>query len=342
MSKKHVLVTLLLVSSFCLTAQKSEVIELNWQSVPVSFESEEGNISVPTFDGAVHDMENGYLPRTLVKIPLNKGQRVTSVSINQLETKRNLKVERSIISKSNQEDNLVWRVKDERGVPQLMVEYVPFSEADGAPIQKFQIQYAAAQAFGRPKTNDFANSSVMATGEWYKIGVVEDGVYRLTLAELGELGVETDILNPQSLNIFGNGYGQMPYDNSIERPDDLLQNAIYIDGEADEVFDEDDYILFYAKGPHKWNYDVESGLFGHEKHEYSDTSYYFIGINTGIAPKRIQNLSSSGSSPTVEIDSFNDYVFQEVDRENVLKSGRTWYGEKFDVQTVYTYSGERF
>ena len=342
MSKKHVLVTLLLVSSFCLTAQKSEVIELNWQSVPVSFESEEGSISVPTFDGAVHDIENGYLPRTLVKIPLNKGQRVTSVSINQLETKRNLKVERSIISKSNQEDNLAWRVKDERGVPQLMVEYVPFSEADGAPIQKFQIQYAAAQDFGRPKTNDFANSSVMATGEWYKIGVVEDGVYRLTLAELEELGVETDILNPQSLNIFGNGYGQMPYDNSIERPDDLLQNAIYIDGEADEVFDEDDYILFYAKGPHKWNYDVESGLFGHEKHEYSDTSYYFIGINTGIAPKRIQNLSSSGSSPTVEIDSFNDYVFQEVDRENVLKSGRTWYGEKFDVQTVYTYSGERF
>lgn len=342
MSIKHILATLLMVSSFCLAAQKSEVVELNWQSDPVNFDSEDGRVSVPAFDGAVHGFENGYVPRALVKISLDKGRRVTSVSINQLETNQNLKIDRNIVSNTSQENSLVWRVKDERGVPQLIVEYVPFSQADGAPIQKFQIQYATAPDYGRPKTNSYANNSVMATGDWYKIGVVEDGVYKLTITELEDLGVDTDILNPQALNIFGNGYGQLPYDNSVERPDDLLQNSIFVEGEADEVFDQDDYILFYAKGPHKWNYGAESSLFNHEKHEYCDTSYYFIGINTGLAPKRILNLSSSGSSPATEINSFNDYVFQEIDRENVLKTGRTWYGEKFDVQTVYTYSGERF
>ncbi|MCZ4408084.1 type IX secretion system sortase PorU [Cryomorphaceae bacterium 1068] len=342
MSKNYFLLTLFIVSSIYLSAQQTQVVELNWQTVPATFESDEGPVVVPTFDGALHILSYGYTPRALVKIPLNKGQRVTSVSVNPLATKQNFKFDRNLVSNTDREDNLIWVVKDERGIPQLMVEYLPFSQADGAPIEKFEIRYVTAQDFGRPKTNDYADNSVMATGDWYKIGVVEDGVYKLTLGELEALGIETDVLNPQALNIFGNGYGQLPYDNSVERPDDLLQNAIYIEGEADELFDEEDYILFYAKGPHKWNYDSESGLFDHEKHEYSDTSYYFIGINTGLPPKRIQNLSSSGSSPTVEINSFNDYAFQEVDRENVLKSGRTWYGEKFDVQTVYTYSGERF
>lgn len=342
MSKKFILLTLIMVSSFFLAAQKTEVVDLDWKATPVDFVDNEGSVSVPTFEGAAHAIENGYVPRALVKIPLNKGSRVTSVSVNVLEVNQNLKVDRSIISRATQENNLTWSVKDERGVPQLMVEYVPFNQADGAPIQKFQIRYATAQAFGQAKTNSYVNNSVMATGEWYKIGVVEDGVHKLTLAQLEDLGIETDLLNPQSLNIFGNGYGQLPYKNSIERPDDLLQNAIYIEGEADEVFDEDDYILFYGKGPHQWHFDTELNLFDHDKHEYCDTSYYFIGINTGLPPKRILNLSSSGSSPTTEINSFNDYAFQEVDRENVLKSGRTWYGEKFDVQTAYAFSGERF
>jgi len=342
MGIKNFLITLIIASSLSLTAQKTETIELEWQSDQVLFQGEEGDISVPTFKSAVHAMENGYVPKAVVKIPLRKGLRVTSVSINLLEINRNLKVDRSIFLNATAENELSWNVKDERGIPQLMVEYVPFNQADGAPIQKFQIQYVTAQAGTGAKTNNYADNSVMTTGEWYKIGVVEDGVYKLTKSELEEVGIETDILNPQALNIFGNGYGQLPYENSVERPDDLLQNAIYVEGEADESFDDEDYILFYAKGPHNWSFDAELGLFDHEKHEYCDTSYYFIGINTGLSPKRISNLSSSGNSPTVEINSFNDYVFQEVDRENVLKSGRTWYGEKFDVQTVYTYSGERF
>src|SRR5690606_26462503 len=83
-------------------------------------------------------------------------------------------------------------------------------------------------------------------------------------------------------------------------------------------------------------------LFDHHKHNYVDTSYYFIGINTGDMPARVTNLSSSGNPPNYESSTFNDYTFHEVDRENMLKSGRDWYGEKFDVQTTYNFSGEKY
>jgi hypothetical protein len=342
MSKKYFFWALFMVSSLCLTAQKNKVVNLDWQPSLISFGNGEDEVKVPTFSKAIHDITFDFAPRSSVKIPLSKGQTINSVSVNIVGYNETLKFDKALFSSLNQEDRLSWRVKDERGVPQLMVEYFPFDENTGRLVRKFEISYTTKTAYGRPKTHDFADNSVMATGEWFKIGVVEDGVYKITRDDLEQLGIETDVLNPQALNIFGNGFGQLPYDNSVDRPDDLLQNAIYIEGEGDEQFNEDDYILFFAKGPHKWKYDTESGLFDHEKHEYTDTSYYFIGLNTGLPPKRIQNLASSGSSPTVEVNEFDDYVFHEVDRENVLQSGRTWYGEKFDVQTTYSFSGERF
>lgn len=134
----------------------------------------------------------------------------------------------------------------------------------------------------------------------------------------------------------------MPFDNSLERPDDLQINKIVVEGEDDESFDDSDYILFYAKGPDKWTYDAATGLFDHHKHNYVDTSYYFIGINTGDLPARVTNISSAGNPPNYITTTFNDYVYHEIDRENMLKSGRDWYGEKFDVQTTYNFSGEKF
>jgi len=54
MSIKYILITLIVAFSFNLTAQKSETVELEWQSDQVLFQDEEGSISVPTFKGAVH------------------------------------------------------------------------------------------------------------------------------------------------------------------------------------------------------------------------------------------------------------------------------------------------
>lgn len=39
----------------------------------------------------------------------------------------------------------------------------------------------------------------------------------------------------------------LPESNSVSRIDDLAENAIYVHGESDGVFDEGDYILFMAK-----------------------------------------------------------------------------------------------
>ena len=72
------------------------------------------------------------------------------------------------------------------------------------------------------------------------------------------------------------------------RYDDLQENAIFVEGEEDNSFDANDYILFYAKGPHSWSVNTTSQEVTHKQNIYSDKAYYFITVNNEDG-KRIQN-----------------------------------------------------
>ncbi len=316
--------------------------EINWGNEFAVIELEDGTVSVPTCHGCINSIEKGGLPIYLGKETLGKGSGASQVSLRVLELGESLSMARP--DSPIGAESLKWARKDERGTGVVVFEFVPIVESAGNyyRVEKFELNITKGPNVSRAKNGTFKSTSVLATGEWYKIGVVDDGVYRISADDLAQLGIDVENLNPRSLNVFGNGIGQLPYENDIERPDDLIQNDIYIEGESDESFDEDDFILFYGKGPHQWTYNENDDLFDHHKHEFVDTSYYFIGINTGHLASRIGNVISSGQSPNRQVDSFDDYAFHEVDRENMIKSGRVWYGEKFDVQTTRTFSGDKF
>ncbi|HAP70459.1 MAG TPA: hypothetical protein DCR04_12185, partial [Flavobacteriales bacterium] len=140
-------------------------------------------------------------------------------------------------------------------------------------------------AFGQPKVKAASNAatSVLATGNWYKIAVSQDGLYRITRNDLEAMGMDVNAIDPRRLNVYGNGGSMLPQANSAFRHDDLQQNAIEVVGEADGSFDANDYIVFYAKGPHSWVQDSSvCGLFRHEFNVYSDKAYYFITADRGM------------------------------------------------------------
>ncbi len=179
-----------------------------------------------------------------------------------------------------------------------------------------------------------AQSSVLATGSWYKIGVTQSGIYKLTAADLQKMGVSTATLNPRTIRIYGNGGAMLPQRNASFRQTDLVENSIFLEGETDGTFDAADYVLFYGQGPHVVRYDSIAGQFTHQTNLYSDTTYYFLTVGTEPG-KRIGNQPSLAGA-TQEVRSFDEYIFHEKDRFNVLASGREWWGEKFDALTTQT------
>ena len=85
-------------------------------------------------------------------------------------------------------------------------------------------------------------------------------------------------LTPDAINIYGNDEGILPFQNSVARADDLVLKESWMIGGEDGSFDQGDQIVFFAKGPHEWNYSALDNEFKHTKHYFSDLAYCFIGI----------------------------------------------------------------
>ena len=109
------------------------------------------------------------------------------------------------------------------------------------------------------QSNRYAESSVLSTGDWYKIQVEQSGIYKLTYEQLKEMGIK----NPVNVSVFGYGGAQLPESFSKPYIDDLPQLSIYIEKGSDGIFGAGDYILFYAQGPINWTYNANKKIFEH-------------------------------------------------------------------------------
>ncbi|MEO8515280.1 MAG: type IX secretion system sortase PorU, partial [Flavobacterium sp.] len=167
-------------------------------------------------------------------------------------------------------------------------------------------------------------NSVLKTGEWRRFYIEKSGVYKISKAFLNDLGFNTGV-DPRTIKIYGNGGRMIPLLNSTPYPIDLAENAVYFNGEQDGVFNDEDYILFYAEGVDNWNDDSKTHV-----NLYADKSYYYVTSSAGNG-KRMSPILESTQPPDVIFTSFDDYQFHEVDNVNIVRVGRKWFGEAFNV-----------
>lgn len=176
-------------------------------------------------------------------------------------------------------------------------------------------------------------SSVLSTGIWYKLAVNQTGVYRIDASLFREMGVDLNGLAPEQIRIFGNGGGMLPQANNAGYTNALIENAIWVQGEEDGKFDNNDAVYFYAEGPHSVTYDSLKLELTHQMNCYTDTSYYFLnfGQKEGL---RIKNQEILNGVNGKVISEFSDYWFHEQETSNMLKSGREWWGEFLSGSTA--------
>ncbi|MGD8777773.1 MAG: type IX secretion system sortase PorU [Ignavibacteria bacterium] len=174
-------------------------------------------------------------------------------------------------------------------------------------------------------------SSVLATGTWYRFKAPTEGIYKITRDDLSSLGIDADNVDPRTIKIYNNGGYILPEDPEIEVPDNLVENAIYIAGEGDGSFDNSDYILFYGRGTDFYEYDSDEDEVVRMKHYYTKDNYYWI-TSGGDEGKRMETKNSSSSSTGYVQDYTEAFTFHEQDllQLSEVLSGRRYFGESFN------------
>lgn len=166
----------------------------------------------------------------------------------------------------------------------------------------------------------FAPQSVLSSGKWVKVSIVESGMYQLNDDDLKRWGFN----NPANIKIYGYGGAILPENFLQTFIDDLPQIPVYRNNKRGVT-------LFYAQGVTKWKYDTNSMEYVHTNNHYSTKGYYFITENS--LPPIQTSVVAQGTMETTNIDKFDDYTIHQSELVNIAKSGRELYGEDFRYNT---------
>lgn len=200
---------------------------------------------------------------------------------------------------------------------EVLIEYVPSEPTDNS----------------RSMNINYANESKLSSGTWFKLGITETGIHSLNYDDINSMGINPNDIVVENIGIFGNYDGLLPEANSKFRKDDLEENSIKSVGLEDGKFDEGDFILFYAQAALTWTYNPFTGRFVHNNNYYADTTYYFFTPDRG-SQKNMSVLDGTSEVGTYVVTSFTDKAVHEVDLENMISSGKEWYGERFEGDTL--------
>lgn len=295
------------------------------------------------FTGAIYDAGASYLPEYFTRRKLGATTNHIKVTLSNTVFEPLSSDEVSAIWQNKtigSDVKIISNVVEDKMVPYAQVSILPIRKNPSTGIYeklvsfKLNIQEINEVSYLKKKAT-FASSSILASGTWYKIGVAADGVYKLDYNFFKKLGYNMSTLVPANIRIYGNGGAMLPAMNNVPRPDDLAENAIFVQGNGDASFGQNDYVLFYGQSPHTWSYNPNDTCtkYHHTVNLYTDTTYYFINADIGTG-KRIAPESTSAHA-TDTVTSFDDYAYVEPDQTNLIQSGNQWFGQYFDVNLSY-------
>jgi hypothetical protein len=332
--------------------QSQSFIDQNFELIWNTDMVYESPVSIQTT--MVYNIQNGFFDHRHPEIPLFS-TRISLSSYGELKLRlNNIKTERIEIRHPGSEEFIDADFK-------VFYQIVQSRDEIWADISVFPVRMAGTRNFEKlvsfkligdfiqqspSVSNDlqFRNNrkSVLADGDVYKLELDRTGIYRINRSFLEELGINLNNLDPRRISIYSNPGGVLPEPNAADRPEDLIELAIYVEGEQDGNFDQNDFILFYAEGPDVWRYSENAnGHFVFNKNIYDTKNYAFlkIGNDLGLRAEEAPLVSSSEYAS----GSYDFLQRHEIDEVNLLGNfsatlggGKLWFGDFFNGPSTLT------
>ncbi len=162
---------------------------------------------------------------------------------------------------------------------------------------------------------------------WLKIQTRDEGVYKITPAALARLGYEPATIDPRTFRLFTIG-AYTP--NEYYPESTLTEIPVYAYGEDDGRFDNDDYLLFYARSTSFWDF-ADSTFF---LNPYTDYNYFWFTWGAGSGARMVQKNGPTGLSNPLPTNRVRVTVHFERDSVNTAWGGLLWNWLGLDGQLV--------
>lgn len=345
---KRISVLIILIAAFALSLPAQPIrdgVELNWPS------SSHNDVTNWFCDYCLSYAGNPDIPIYIKRLSIEKRLHAPAKIINIVaEEVQDFPADLSDFVPSEFTFETSETFRDKKGEVEISVVPLRFNSSTNK-IEKlisFDVEYTLVEDLSsntentQPRgKNKKKSNSLLSTGDWFKIGVVNDGIYKLTYQDLEQLGLPVNSIDPRHIQLYGYGGGMLPLVNQPENILEMQEIPVLAEGEGDGRFDAGDYLLFFAEGPDTWQFNKNSNRYSHQLHYYADTTYYFITVGAE-AGKRIETTPPSSATPEYTTNTYDVLLFHEPEEytriNEDVKGGKDWYGDEFDVVTQRDYS----
>lgn len=189
-----------------------------------------------------------------------------------------------------------------------------------------------ARAQNLKSKKDHTYESVLTSGDFYKVRVTQDGVYKIDANFISAMGADPSTIIMSNFRIYGNGGNMLPELIARDRPEDLQENALKaVDNNNNNKLDDGDYFLWYATGPNRLLYQTNPASYTAEGHDFDVASYYYFNWDKGTGKRISTKNSGQNVNTTATVSSYDHLIYHEKNEENHIKSGRRWWGDKMQI-----------
>ena len=345
MFQKIYCLCLFFIVQLSLFAQSEQSIseQLQWDDKPMILSIDENqSIKTISFENASFNAYEHFLPIYSKKVAVNMAGKLDV----KLKNQQFRVVEMPNIPNINEYvgENIAMQnsMAFDKKKPFALIQFIPIRKNNFSGnyevLTDFDLEISVKPSSSNfSKTNrSYTSNSVLSDGNFYKFRTNKSGIYKIDKTLLENLGIE-GTPNINQLKIFGNGNGLLPELAGAEKIDDLAENAVQVfDQNNNGIFDDNDYVIFYAQSPNEIFFDENTNRFKHQIHFYSEYNHYFLTFDKGNSTTIL--TENNTNTPNITVDTFDDYQFHEVEIENINYSGRRFYGEEFNADLSQNFS----
>ena len=218
--------------------------------------------------------------------------------------------------------------------------FTGYSEPKSEWLEPLILNYRQALGWGLPPARE--SNSNWPQGTLLEIIIDEAGMYRIQRSDIVNLNIDPSDYPLSLFSLYNNGGRELPTGIESQFADSLIENAIYVfDDDGDDVFDPEDYVLFYGRGTFGWE-EIYSGEFRHYINHFTYDNSYWLELKTSGEPGRRMQQFGVADSPSETVRITKSRVYREDERViyatgSFPGSGLDWYGDLFAGGESRTY-----